>query len=236
MVVYTLMRIMFSRPTGVVSIDLETQFSNNTPPWWAKDDRIPAGTQVFKFETDAIWLNVDRLERHITDTVYAFQTGVPNTTILAKDRAWNSRLEKHIAEVRRNAGINDTDTFVPRLRVVIFDMSSTSFIDICAIQMFTDIKSKLRLYAGEGVEFRFVGMNKGVKRRFERAGWKMVSPFDPVVGSTVELEGQEVVQEPEVVVPDLWFDHLPHAIQHLTPVVPERFDSDMVSVDMMEKF
>ncbi|KAH9208820.1 sulfate transporter family-domain-containing protein [Leptodontidium sp. 2 PMI_412] len=216
MIVYTLMRIMFSRPTGVVSVDLETQFSNNTPPWWAKDDRIPAGTQVFKLETDAIWLNTDRLKRHIMDTVYTYQAGVTQANRIDKDKTWNYRLEKHIATIRKNAGVNDADTFIPRLRVVIIDMTSTSFIDICAIQIFQDIKSDLRLYAGEGVEFRFVGMNKGVKKRFERAGWKMVA------------------KEPEVAVPDLWFDHLPHAIQHVTTAGPGRYDFERVSVDMQK--
>lgn len=235
MIVYTLMRIMFSRPTGVVSVDLETQFSNNTPPWWAKDDRIPAGTQVFKLETDAIWLNTDRLKRHIMDTVYTYQAGVTQANTIDKDKTWNYRLEKHIATIRKNAGVNDADTFIPRLRVVIIDMTSTSFIDICAIQIFQDIKSDLRLYAGEGVEFRFVGMNKGVKKRFERAGWKMVSPFDELVmDSVVELDGQQVAKEPEVAVPDLWFDHLPHAIQHVTTAGPGRYDFERVSVDMQK--
>ncbi|KAG4439000.1 hypothetical protein IFR05_005516 [Cadophora sp. M221] len=235
MIGYTLMRIMFSRPAGVVSIDLETQFSNNTPPWWAKEDRIPAGTQVFKLETDAIWLNTDRLQRHVMDTVYTYQAGITQSTTMDKDRAWNYRLDKHIATIRKKAGVNDADTFIPRLRVVIVDMTSTSFIDICAIQMFQDIKTELRLYAGEAVEFRFVGMNKDVKRRFERAGWKMVSPFDgSVVDSVVELEGHEVAKEPEVAVPDLWFDHLPHAIQHVTTAGPGTYDFERVSVDMQK--
>ncbi|KAH7313205.1 sulfate permease-like protein [Rhexocercosporidium sp. MPI-PUGE-AT-0058] len=155
MAVYTMMQIMFSRPTSV-------------------EDRIPAGTQVFKFETDATWLNTDRLQRHIIDTVYTHHAGVLGSSKIGKDRAWNDRLEKYIATIRRKTGVNDAKTFIPRLRVVILDMTSTSFIDICAIQMFQDIKTELRLYAGEEVEFRFVGMNKGVKRRFERAGWKFL--------------------------------------------------------------
>ncbi|KAK0102865.1 hypothetical protein ONS95_000937 [Cadophora gregata] len=234
MIVYTTMRIMFSRPTGIVSIDLETQYSNNSPPWWAKEDRIPAGTQVIKFETDAIWLNADRLKRHIMDTIYTYQSGLSKTATTGEGRPWNYHLNKHIVTIRKAAGINDADTFIPRLRVVIFDMASTSFIDICAIQLFEDVKKELRLYAGDGVEFRFVGMNKGVKRRFERAGWKIASPFEPIVGSVMEVEGQEVAAEPKITVPDLWFDHLPHAIQHVTHMGPEDYDLDRVSVDMQK--
>ena len=234
MILYTTMRIMFSRPTGVVSVDLETQYSNNTPPWWAKEDRIPAGTQVIKFETDAIWLNTDRLKRHIMDTTYTYQAGVSRLASTGQERPWNYHVQKHIATIRKNAGINDADTFIPRLRVVVFDMSSMSFIDICAIQLFEDVKMELRQYAGDGVEFRFVGMNHSVRRRFVRAGWKMLSPFEPVVESVVEVEGQEVVNESKISVPDLWFDHLPHAIQHVTQIGPEGYDFDRVSVDIQK--
>ncbi|KAG4420218.1 hypothetical protein IFR04_006596 [Cadophora malorum] len=234
MILYTTMRIMFSRPTGVVSVDLETQYSNNTPPWWAKEDRIPAGTQVIKFETDAIWLNTDRLKRYIMDTIYTYQAGISRPASTGEERPWNYHVQKHIATIRRDAGINDADTFIPRLRVVVFDLSSTSFIDICAIQLFEDLKMELRQYAGDGVEIRFVGMNQSVKRRFVRAGWEILSPLEPVVESVVEVEGQEVVSESKVSVPDLWFDHLPHAIQHVTQIGPEGYDFNTVSVDMQK--
>lgn len=230
MVIYTLLRVMFSRPTALVSVDLENQYSNDTPPWWAREDRVPAGTQVIKLETDAIWLNTDRLKRHIIDTVYTYQSGITNNRSLGKERAWNYRRDKHIAKLRRNAGINDADTFIPRLRVVVLDFTSTSFIDACAVQIFEDIKADLRAYGGEAVEFRFAGLNKNVKRRFERAGWKIVSPLDDtIIGQAMGGEEGEAKDLTEV--KDLWFEHLPHAIQHVTALGPESYDFEEVTMD-----
>ncbi|KAJ5052136.1 uncharacterized protein L3040_001895 [Drepanopeziza brunnea f. sp. 'multigermtubi'] len=239
---YTLMRVMFSRPGSLVSIDLESKYTNDTPPWWAKEDRVPPGSQVIRLETDAIWLNAERLKRHIMDTVYTYQSGVPRGKSAAKRRVWNYRRDKHIAKLRRKARVNDTDTFIPRLRVVILDLTSTSFIDSCAIQILEEIKLELRAYAGEGVEFRFVGMNTNVRRRFARAGWKIVSPNgnhqEPVIG--LALGGEEMESEKEKEddrVKDLWFEFLPHAIQHISPTGPEGYDFEEVSVRVnMKKF
>ncbi|KAI9054751.1 hypothetical protein LZ554_001900 [Drepanopeziza brunnea f. sp. 'monogermtubi'] len=236
MVFYTLMRVMFSRPGSLVSIDLESKYTNDTPPWWAKEDRVPSGSQVIRLETDAIWLNAERLKRHIMDTVYTYQSGVPRGKSAAeRRRVWNYRRDKHIAKLRRRARVNDTDTFIPRLRVVVLDLTSTSFIDSCAIQVLEEIKAELRAYAGEGVEFRFVGMNPNVRRRFARAGWKIVSPNgnleEPVIG--LALGGEEMEPGGEEVgdgVKDLWFEFLPHAIQHISPTGPEGYDFEEVNV------
>ncbi|KAK6579887.1 hypothetical protein PZA11_007595 [Diplocarpon coronariae] len=226
MVVYTLMRSMFSRPAALVSVDLENQYSKDTPPWWSKDDTIPAGTQVIKFETDAIWLNAERLKRHIIDTVYTYQSGVPNFVAGDKERVWSSRLDVHIAKLRRNAGITDPDTSVPPIRVVILDFSSTSFIDSCAVQILEEVRTTLREYAGDNLEFRFVGVNNHVKRRFDRGGWKLESPHDgPVIEHVVTVEE---VKEPDAkqaeVIRVTVFDHLPHAIQYISPTGPQGYD------------
>lgn len=231
---YTLMRFMFSRPAALVSIDLETQYSSDTPLWWAKEDRIPVGTQVIKLKTDAIWLNTERLKRHILDTVYTYQSGNSNK-LASTERAWNYRLDKHIAKLRQKAGISDADTFLPRLRVVIIDLTSTSFIDVCAVHIFEEIKVALRTYAGDEVEFRFVGMNQNVKRRFVRAGWKIVSPHDKTEDATIGLavgtdDTKELKPQEEEMVKDLWFEFLPHAIQYVSPTGPEGYNFEQMDL------
>ncbi|KAK2626327.1 hypothetical protein QTJ16_004589 [Diplocarpon rosae] len=228
MVVYTLMRLMFSRPAAIVSVDLENQYSKDTPPWWGKEDRIPVGTQVIKFETDAMWLNAERLKRHILDTVYTYQSGIPNVVAGDKERVWSSRLDKHIARLRRNAGVTDHDTYIPPARVVILDFTSTSFIDSCAVQTCEEVRTTLREYAGEDLQLRFVGVNQQVKRRFERGGWKLVSPHDePIIERAVTVEElkESDAKQGEVIKVSV-FEHLPHAIQYISPAEPHGYHFD----------
>jgi sodium-independent sulfate anion transporter 11 len=212
MIMYTLMRVMFSRPSTVVSIDLEQQYSNDAPSWWAKNELIPAGIQVITLETDVMYLNAERVKRHIVNTVYTYQSGVPSSTP-PLNRPWNVHRDKHIARLRRHAGISSTDTFTPRFRVLVLDMSATSFIDTTGMQALQRMKSELQDYGGDDVEFRFVGMCKGVRTRFQRAGWALASPHDePEQKVTIGEDGE--VEEKEEVKKDLAFEHLPHAIQH----------------------
>ncbi len=185
MVMYTRMRVIFSRPKRLVSVDLQQKYSNDTPTWWGKGDVIPAGTQVITLETDVMFLNADRIKRHVLDTVCASQSGTPSS-IHPLVRPWNVRRDKHIADLRRRAGVNSVDTFIPRLRIVVLDFASVSFVDTTGMQAFEAIKKELLDYGGLNTEFRFVGICKGVRRRFERAGWGLKDPHDePEMAITV---------------------------------------------------
>jgi sodium-independent sulfate anion transporter 11 len=208
MVLYTIGRLMFSRPSAILNVDLEDKYSTVTPPCWAKDDRIPPGIQAVTLETDVIFVNAERIKRHVVDTSYTYQFGIPLTQTENLQRAWNNRRDKHVQQLRQLAGVSNTDTFIPRLRVLVLDLSATSFVDASGMQTFEDIKNELRSYGGSRVEIRLVGLNKGVQKRFERAGWKLVSPYDDKENPTsFELERENETK-------DLIFDHLPQAIMY----------------------
>jgi sodium-independent sulfate anion transporter 11 len=206
MIFYTLFRAMFSRPTALVSSDLESRYNGMNPPWWHKGDRIPAGTQVIKLETDVMFANAERIRRHVVDTVFIHLSGTSIRYTSTKERAWNYRRDKRIQRLRRKAKISDADEFAPRLRILILDLSSTSFVDGTGMHAFEDIKAELRSYGGEQVEFRFVGVSKALQKRFERAGWNLVSPYEEYPVVTVEGEEEPIM--------DLLFEHLPHAIEY----------------------
>ncbi|KAH8784183.1 sulfate permease-like protein [Hyaloscypha sp. PMI_1271] len=178
MVSYTILRLMFSRPNVILKADLESRYKSLTPPWLAKDDPIPPGTQVMSLETDIIFANAERIKRHVIDTTLTYQFGIPMTDNEDLQRAWNYKREKYIGRLRRLAGVSHTDTFIPRLRVLVLDLSATSFVDASGMQAFEDIKTELCLYGGPRVEIRFVGLNKGVQKRFKRAAWKLGPPYD----------------------------------------------------------
>ena len=205
MIAYTIGRLMFSRPAVVLNKDLEDKYSGVTPPWWARDDRKPPGTQVISLETDVIFLNAERVKRQVVDTAMTYQFGIPLSNWYNIQRAWNYRRDEHIRRLRKLAGVSNTDIFIPRLRVLVLDLSATSFVDASGMQAFEEIKEEVRAYAGSYVEIRLVGLNKGVQTRFVRAGWKLVSPYED--HEEVFVDGRRETQ-------DLIFAHLTHAIMY----------------------
>lgn len=204
-VIYTLFRLMFSRPNALVSIDLENRYSDRPPVWWSKEDRIPAGTQVVTLETDVNFLNAERIKRHVINTVYTYQSGVSLTPQGNVERAWNNRRDKLIRSLRRGAGISSADTFTPRFQVLVLDLTSTSFVDATGMQALEDIKHELKAYGGPHAEIRFVGMNQRVRKRFDRACWELTSPNDDIE-TRADYEAGDVK--------DLTFEFLPHAIHY----------------------
>ncbi|KAK2613286.1 hypothetical protein N8I77_000208 [Diaporthe amygdali] len=212
LVLYTLFRGMFSRPKAISAPDLESMYKERVVRPWQQGETIPPGTQVLKLETDMVWTNADRIRRHIVDTCMVRDAGVAADSINTPERPWNFRIHKHVAALRRKYRVSDDDSdFLiqhrPRLRVVVLDMTSTSFVDSSAILNLEMMKRQLREWAGENVEFRFVGLNKHLLKRFERAKWQIIDPMGPRV---VE-EGEEYMTR------DLRFDHLPHAIHFMNP-------------------
>lgn len=240
MVGYTLFRAMFSRPRATGRDDLETQYSNDPPAWWAKDEDIPAGTQVVTLETDVMWLNASRIRRHIVDTVYTFHTGVASS-MHPLARPWSTRRDKHIASLRQKAFISEADDFLPPFRVLVLDMTATSFIDTTGIQALQRMRTDLLDYGGLEIEFRFVGMCKAVRRRFQRAGWDLMSPQEEtelrVVSNVVMNDDGEItaklVDNAEGK-KDLVFGHLPHAIQFVGGL--DALLSEEIRMDIPQKF
>ncbi|KAL1849187.1 hypothetical protein Daus18300_013344 [Diaporthe australafricana] len=211
LILYTLFRAMFSRPTAISAVDLENIYKEREVRLWQQGEQIPQGTQVLRLETDMVWTNAERIRRHIVDTCMVHNSGAAVARTDGPERPWNFRIHQHVAALRRKHKVDDdTESLIqhrPRLRVVVLDMSSTSFIDSSAILNLEMMKRQLREWAGESVEFRYVGLNAQILKRFERAKWQIIDPCGPRV---VELDEAEQYK-----VKDLRFAHLPYAIQYM---------------------
>jgi anti-anti-sigma regulatory factor len=157
-----------------------------------------------------MYLNASRIKSGIMDTVLTHHYGIPPSQTDLAERNWTYRQEKHIAELRKKAGVNRTDA--SRLRVLVLDMSRVSFIDASAIDCLSSLKTEIRAYAGASVEIRFVGLCKNVRRRFGRAKWELENPYEPEVEEVEGGDGEPLVEKEEVV-RDLVFEHLPLAVQ-----------------------
>lgn len=213
LILYTLFRAMFSRPTAISSIDLENIYKEREVRLWQQGETIPQGSQVLRLETDMVWTNAERIRRHIVNTCMVHHSGTAVARTDGPERPWNFRIHRHVAALRMKHKVeDDTESLIqyrPRLRVVVLDMSSTSFIDSSAVLNLEMMKRQLREWAGESVEFRYVGLNEQLLKRFERAKWQIIDPCGPRV---VELDEAEQYKTK-----DLRFAHLPYAIHYMNP-------------------
>ncbi|KAI1137919.1 hypothetical protein F5Y05DRAFT_386758 [Hypoxylon sp. FL0543] len=60
------------------------------------------------------------------------------------------------------------------LAVVVWDFSMVPFIDATGVTALAELKDDIRRQLGLRVQIRVIGMTKGVRHRFARAGWKLV--------------------------------------------------------------
>jgi sodium-independent sulfate anion transporter 11 len=226
MMVSTVGRAMFSWSRTITRRDVEQQYLSELNKVWATADRliIPPGTQVIGIERELLYLNASRMKRHILDTVFTHNSGKPMGIFKDPTRSWDYRREKHIAALRRKAGLGGADTYSPHLRILVLDFTNTPFIDSTAVQVLEEIKTELREYGGDVVNFRFVGLNAAVRKRFQRAGWPLQNYRDADKSTSENrVETKEVDEDREVlvekadvlkaeVVKDLVFEILPTAI------------------------
>lgn len=208
-ILYTMFRIMFKRPKVIDSTDLEILYRPGSEDFFLDGEVIAPSTLIAKVEGDIIFANAERMRRRIVDAAYAYNAGRAVNSSEEPERAWNVSLDKYVISLRKRRGADrstSNDNFRARLRMVILDMSATPFIDTSALMNFELMKTQLRDWAGDTVEFRFVGLNKHLKRRFERAKWQIVDPFGP----RVEVQGEENDMR------DYMFDSIPQALRYVS--------------------
>lgn len=188
-------------------------------------EAIPASALVVTSDVDLVWTNAERMYRHILDAAFLYHSGTTTTTTTytmgvsasRPEPAWNMQVHRRIRSLRRQherareqhrhqTSSSTTSSssppppaiaFRPRLRMVILDFTKVAFVDTSALLNLELVKKQLRCWAGDEVEFRFVGLNKHLRRRFQRAKWPLVDPFQPAEeeeeggGGVVMMVGEE---------------------------------------------
>ncbi|KAH8659807.1 sulfate transporter family-domain-containing protein [Xylariales sp. PMI_506] len=168
---YTLLRAMFSYPDNIQTIPYTGPSTRDRGQQDAVGQIMP-GMHIIRLERDIVFLNSERTSRCTVRSVMAALSGELSITD-PDDRAWNDYRAAWVRTLRQ-----DTPNPPRWLRVLVLDFSATSFIDASGMQAMEDIKTELQSYGGSLVEFRFVGMNPSVTKRFQRAGWNLASPYD----------------------------------------------------------
>ncbi|CAG8982919.1 hypothetical protein HYALB_00002937 [Hymenoscyphus albidus] len=205
---YTIFRNVSTKPLPLSGADIEKR--NGQESVWSIGEQVPDGTQIIAIPRDLTYMSAPRIKKYMMNEIFIHFFGSPPTERQYAQRVWNFHRDNYIANLRRKHGVNRAET--TRLRLVIIDFTACSFLDISAIMMLEQVKKELRDFGGDIVEFRFAGMNAAVKKRFQRYGWKISSPYDSkqVPSESDKAPRKDAVPEQE----DLIFDHLATAIRH----------------------
>jgi sodium-independent sulfate anion transporter 11 len=109
--------------------------------------------------------------------IQIYSSGIDAPRLPPAERLWNasSNNDKTIEKTRSQAGFTAKPS---KLRVVILDVESVAWIETIGSQALVDAKKDIKAFAGDGVVLRFVGVNKGVRTKFELSGWKLVDAGD----------------------------------------------------------
>ncbi|KAK9413063.1 putative Sulfate permease [Seiridium unicorne] len=180
-IVWSLLRSAFVKPDVQVSAEdnapAESQDLGhlNTTPGDLSSITVPSDTVVVHFNDSIFFPNAARGKRVTVEAIQLVYDKLPDGRMFhSRERSWSVAAERRVERIRKERGISLRDSI---LAVVIFDFTMVSWIDTTGVLALGELKADIRLHCGKEVQFRFVGMNKSVRKRFARALWKLTE-FD----------------------------------------------------------
>lgn len=221
-IVYVLLQLAFARVTLVTPQNADSLLFPGHPSGQSsigggEQHELPDDTLVFVIESPVLFPNAARIYRTICDTIYA-RTSAYNEEELfgsekVSERLWNDTRRKHVKLLRQASGVSNTDeALLPKLRLIIIDMTRVSHVDTTGLQFLADIRAAVKDWAGEEAKVTFVGLNERVKVRFARAaGIYELNTEDDVEdsGSVVFKVLQSRVQKKRSSTPSLRENNIP---------------------------
>ncbi|KAJ8058343.1 hypothetical protein OCU04_012535 [Sclerotinia nivalis] len=190
MILYTLLRTLFSSITPLKSLDIENRYSFNNVEKMRLPlpggRLVPQETQLITLETPLIYLNAERIKRDVLEAIWTNHEPTPYGPTGRK--GWSDFRVRRTAALRRRSNINTPTRFLPKLEVVVFNFTRVTFIDTTGLIYLQDIKDEIMTYSGDAVELRFVGMNAAVQKKFKRAGWPLGTYQESQIGLVAGID------------------------------------------------
>ncbi|PSN61649.1 sulfate permease [Corynespora cassiicola Philippines] len=187
-IVYHILYLAFSRVRQV------TKMGDRKPAsLYASYDGVqgvPADAQVFQPNQSIIFSNAYHVKGACFDVVQTYNSGaVVAYEAQQKERNWSVSGERRMALLRRRAGINDEP--LP-IAVVVLDLTMVATIDTTGLTALQDLRTDITKFGGEHAELRFVGVQPGVKAKFERFGWELYDAENVPVDMRAQSKGSAV--------------------------------------------
>lgn len=155
----------------------------------ARPIALPDDAMVIMLHDAILFPNAARIARRISEQIYTHSLGAAEeaeardagvaaaggggdsatadgSSSSKSERLWSDSRARLIARLRRSAPRART---LPRIRVVVLDLTRVTHIDTTGMQALADVRAALLDWAGAGAELRFVGLNEELRGRFARA-------------------------------------------------------------------
>lgn len=189
-IVWSLLRFAFVKPDVQVSSEdgdsTEAQGLDrlNTTSGDLSTVPIPSDTVVVHFNDSIFFPNAARGKRATVEAVQLIYDKLPDSIVFrSRERSWSVAAERRVERLRKAGNITLRDS---PLSVVILDFTMVSWIDTTGVLALGELKADIRLHCGKEVQYRFVGMNQSVRKRFARAAWELTD-FDDVHQDGVDI-------------------------------------------------
>lgn len=140
-------------------------------PQATEDTFVPDDAMLVSFTDSIFFPNAGRVKKSVLESVKVqFE---PQQAVQAKspNRSWSVASAKRIEMLRKR------DNVVPSekpMTVMVWDLTHVPFIDVTGVQLLAELKEEVKQHVGKQMDLRLVGMNNKARRRFARAGWKIV--------------------------------------------------------------
>ncbi|KAJ0335600.1 hypothetical protein COL922a_009002 [Colletotrichum nupharicola] len=192
---YTLVRSAFPK---VKTFSPTSGKSNMVPrtmtaPASAPDDAfVPDDAMLISFTDSIFFPNAGRVKKSVIESVkvqFEPRMTAEQQGKKSSDRSWSVASAKRIEMLRKRNNVVPSNK---QMTVMVWDLTHVPFVDVTGVQTLAELKEEVKQYVGKQMALRIVGMNNKARRRFARAGWKLVE--DREVDDEV-LEDVDVVYE-----------------------------------------
>ncbi|KAF9875228.1 sulfate permease [Colletotrichum karsti] len=138
------------------------------------DNLVPEDAMLVSFTDSIFFPNAGRVKRSVIEAVkvqFEPQTAMNQSQAKSADRSWSVASAKRIELLRKRNNVVPSNK---QMTVMVWDMTHVPFVDVTGVQTLAELKDEVKQYVGKQLVLRLVGMNNKARRRFARAGWKVI--------------------------------------------------------------
>ncbi|KAI5862646.1 sulfate transporter 4.1 [Durotheca rogersii] len=133
---------------------------------------IPEDTVVVRFADALFFPNANRAKVRALEAMQVAFPSVGNRHYgVERQRSWSVAAEQRLARLRAARGVALRQ--MP-LAVCVWDFTAVPFVDATGLTALAELRDDVRRQLGASIRIRVVGMVPAVRRRFARAGWRLL--------------------------------------------------------------
>lgn len=174
---YTLIRSAFPKVKTLSATSGQDRMisrKHNNAPSTTENIFVPEDTMLVSFTDSIFFPNASRVKKSILESVkvqFEPQATVGKSQEKSADRSWSVASIRRVDMLRKRNNVTPSNKL---MSVMVWDLTHVSFIDVTGVQSLYELREEIKQHVGKEVSLRLVGMNNKSRRRFSRAGWKVI--------------------------------------------------------------